>query len=565
MNILCFSWRDPKHPLAGGAEQVMHEHMKGWIEAGHKVTLFSSSFKGAKKETIDGVRIIRHGGQLLGVHVSAFFWYLFFKKEKYDLVVDQFHFIPFFTPLYIRVPKIAVIQEVAKDLWFRQPLPPVLRQIVGTLGYIIEPFIFTFYKKVPFITGSDSAKKDLLKMGIQARNIHVISHGVIIKKPRKMPSKEKIPTITFLGAITPDKGIFDVLEVFNILKDKGNYKFWIIGKGEGKYLQLLKRAEREFKGRLVYWGFVSNEEKFKLLAKSHILINPSVREGWGLVNIEANAMGTPVVAYKSPGLVDSVTKKTGVIVPENTPQALAQAISELLKQPEKLKALAKNAVLWSKLFSWEESRKKSLTLIEKIHAKKQSSTNLKKHTSSNPLQRFLIKRLQDAVAHEIIDLKPKSLVSVGCGEGFDLKHILSVYEPKKTVGVDLSKSALIYAKKQLPKVEFIQADATKLPFKDKEFDLVIALEILEHIPAYGKALDELKRIGKNNIIITVPWEPSFSIVSLLRGKYVKRLGRHPEHVNAWNKKSFAKAIAGHGFKIKKHKIIFPWQMLLVHK
>ena len=50
MRILVFSWRDPKHPLAGGAEQVMHEHMKGWIEAGHKVTLFSSKLDVLKNE-----------------------------------------------------------------------------------------------------------------------------------------------------------------------------------------------------------------------------------------------------------------------------------------------------------------------------------------------------------------------------------------------------------------------------------------------------------------------------------------------------------------------------------
>src|SRR5258708_25820736 len=110
MNILVFSWRDPMHPLAGGAEQVDHEHHKGWIEAGHKVTLFSSMFKGAKKEQeIDGVKIIRKGNQYTAF-ISAFFWYMFLDQVKFDFVVDEFHGWPFFTPLYIRKPKIAVIQ-----------------------------------------------------------------------------------------------------------------------------------------------------------------------------------------------------------------------------------------------------------------------------------------------------------------------------------------------------------------------------------------------------------------------------------------------------------------------
>ncbi len=370
MNILCFSWRDPKHPLAGGAEQVMHEHMKGWIEAGHRVTLFSSSFKKAKThETIDGVQIIRHGRQLLGVHISAFFWYVFLKKHKYDLVVDQFHFIPFFTPLYVRTQKIAVIQEVARNLWFRQPLPPVIRQLIGGVGYMLEPLFFLLYKKTLFITGSDSARHDLLKMGIPDKNINIIPHGLIIKTPKKMPSKEKIATITFLGAVTADKGIYDALKVFKILDSQGTYNFWVIGKAEGKFISLMKQKEREFEGRLTYWGYVSQEEKFKLLAKSHVLINPSLREGWGLVNIEANAMSTPVVAYNSPGLIDSVSTSSGIIVSQNTPKQLFQEVVNLFNNKRLYSKLSKGAEDWSKQFSWQESKKQSLRLIESIYGK----------------------------------------------------------------------------------------------------------------------------------------------------------------------------------------------------
>ncbi len=196
---------------------------------------------------------------------------------------------------------------------------------------------------------------------------------------------------------------------------------------------------------------------------------------------------------------------------------------------------------------------------------KTKSTNLEKHTSSNPLQKFLINRFQDIVTQEVIGLKPESMMSVGCGEGFDLKHILKAYKPKKTVGVDIDKEAVKYAQKHLPKVEFRQADAKKLPFKKNQFDLVLALEIIEHIPDYDEAISELKRVSKGPVLITVPWEPWFSVVGLLRGKYLNRLGRHPEHVNAWNKTSFAKVVKKHGLKIKNHKIIFPWQMVILEK
>src|SRR5579864_8394813 len=119
MNILVFSWRDTKHPLAGGAEQVMHEHMKGWIEAGHSVTFFSSTFPMAKsKELIDEIEIIRRGSQYITCHISAFLWYIFENRVKFDLVVDEFHGWPFFTPLYVNKPKLAVIQELTREVWF---------------------------------------------------------------------------------------------------------------------------------------------------------------------------------------------------------------------------------------------------------------------------------------------------------------------------------------------------------------------------------------------------------------------------------------------------------------
>src|SRR3989344_6710332 len=140
MNILIFSWRDIKHPLAGGAEQVMHEHAKGWIKAGHTITHFSSRFHSSKRnEEIDGVKFIRSGYQYLGVQVAGFLFYIK-NRNKFDLVVDEFHGVPFFTPLYVRVKKLAVVQEIAREVWFLNPLQWPVNWLIGIIGYITEPF-----------------------------------------------------------------------------------------------------------------------------------------------------------------------------------------------------------------------------------------------------------------------------------------------------------------------------------------------------------------------------------------------------------------------------------------
>ncbi len=368
MRILVFSWRDPKHPLAGGAEQVMHEHMKGWVKAGHKVTLFSSGMKGLpQEESMDGIDIIRKGYQYLGVQLAGFFYYLK-NKDNFDFIVDQFHGLPFFTPLYVRKPKLAVIQEVAKQVWFLNPLPKPLNWIIGLIGYVGEPFIFLIYKGTKFMTGSASAKIEVERMGIPGKNITVVPHGVVLEKLKSVPSKEKVFTLIFLGVFSKDKGIEDALHCFSKLT--GKFQYWVIGKPEtSKYGEKIKKLVKKLhlEGKVKFFGFVSQKEKFELLTKAHLLINPSVREGWGLVNIEANSMGVPVLAYNSAGLVDSVKNGvSGILCNKNTPENLAKIISELSENREKYSHLQKGALLWSRNFTWDKSLKLSLQLLSDI-------------------------------------------------------------------------------------------------------------------------------------------------------------------------------------------------------
>lgn len=370
MNILVLSWRDPKHPLAGGAEQVMHEHMKGWVKAGHSVLLFSSNFKGASRnELLDGVFIKRYGFQLLGVQLTAFIWYFLGRREKFDLVVDQFHGIPFFTPLYVREKKIAVIQEVAKEVWLINHLPKPFNYLIGIIGYYFEPFFFLFYRNIAFITGSNSAKKDLLQFKIPEKNIFVIPHGVIVEKIHQNTKRESVKTIIFLGALAKDKGVEDAITAFSKLEKRGKFNYWIVGKGSEVYLKHLKNkvSSLEIDKKTKFFGFVSQKKKFRLLSKAHILINPSIREGWGLVNIEANSVSTPVVAYYSQGLIDSVKNgMSGVIVEKNTPEALAKAVDEILANKRKYSRFQKGARAWSRNFTWKKSSALSLRLINTI-------------------------------------------------------------------------------------------------------------------------------------------------------------------------------------------------------
>lgn len=370
MNILTFSWRGQGHPSAGGAEISTHEHAKRWVREGNEVTLFTSFFPGAKKEEIvDGVKIIRRGCQLLGVHLTALKWYLFDDHDNFDLVIDQFHGIPFFTPIFVRVKKLGFIHEVTKEVWKLNPWPKPFNLIPALLGTIIEPLIFKLiYKNIPFMTVSKSTKDDLINWGIDKDKITVVYNG--LDRPNiKIPKKENVKTIVFLGVLTKDKGIEQALEVFSGLKKiyKNNIRFWVIGKGNPDYEVFLRqKAKKIGLPKVKFWGYVSNKKKLNLLAKAHILVNTSIREGWGLVVLEAASVGTPAVAFNVVGLKDSIQHgKTGLLSEYSTAD-FVKNVWLLLRDEDKYRSFRENAIFWSKKFSWEKSAGESLSLLNAL-------------------------------------------------------------------------------------------------------------------------------------------------------------------------------------------------------
>ena len=184
-------------------------------------------------------------------------------------------------------------------------------------------------------------------------------------------NKEKNETLVFLSRLSKSKGIEDAIKTFGILRTLGDYQFWVVGKSDRKYLKSLKAMVERNKVSVKFFGYVSHREKFALLSKAHLLINPSIREGWGLVNIEANVVGTPVVAYNSPGLIDSVKNGiTGVICDENTPDSMAGEVTALLRDTQRYEKMRKNAIVWAKGFSWKKSMRESQMLVDRVGVKK---------------------------------------------------------------------------------------------------------------------------------------------------------------------------------------------------
>jgi len=162
-----------------------------------------------------------------------------------------------------------------------------------------------------------------------------------------------------------------------------------------------------------------------------------------------------------------------------------------------------------------------------------------------------------------IEIKNK-ILEVGCGEGFVLQKINKAYPQVKLYGLDISTQAIDKIKDNYPFINAQVGNLYKLPFSDNEFPLILTLEVMEHLTRPQQALAEIKRVASDYVILSVPWEPWFSIGSLLRGRYLKTAGRHPEHVNAWHKREFTGLISEH-FQIVRATHSFPWLIILARK
>jgi SAM-dependent methyltransferase len=169
-----------------------------------------------------------------------------------------------------------------------------------------------------------------------------------------------------------------------------------------------------------------------------------------------------------------------------------------------------------------------------------------KYDSRNPVVRFVIGRFFDHIGATLHELSPDSLLDAGCGEGEMLRRI-GLPPHTRTVLLDRNPQSRAH----------LLASVDRLPFADRGFDVVTCLEVLEHLDNPRAAAEELRRVAKRAVIVSVPYEPYFRIGNVLRGNHLSRFGDHPEHVQHWNLRSFGAFLAA-TFREVRLIEAFPW-------
>ena len=364
MNILIINWRDLGNPLYGGAE-IHIEKIASYLSKDHNVYFLTSKYDNRDKYEKRGNITYIHIGHELTFNFSVMKNIKgIIKNVKPDIIIEDINKVPFFTPLFTNIPILVIIPHIFGKTIFSQT-----NFIFASYVYLMEKPIKNIFKRSYFEVISDSTKKDLIRRGIKRERIKVIECGIDRDYEHLHRIEKSLkPQITYIGRLKKYKSVQHLIRVLPQLRKKiPDIRLVIAGKGD--YENALKElAEKLQVSQLVeFKGFVSEEEKWRILRQSWVSVYPSLIEGWGIVNIEANLMKTPVVCANVAGLKDSVKNGySGLLYEYGDINNLCSTLCEIMENNEKMNEFSDNAYNWSKNFLWEQTGKRTEKLIKHI-------------------------------------------------------------------------------------------------------------------------------------------------------------------------------------------------------
>jgi len=325
-------WRGPMHPRAGGAERYTVLALRGLVGRGVRVSWLVPEVLGLPaRAALDGIAIVRAGrgaGHL--VKAAA---YLRRHAAEIDLVIDQVNGYPMFTQLAYRGPRLVLVHQLARGVWFQHlPWP------AAAVGWALEPVLLAATARSPAVTVSNDTAEDLRRLGF--RDVTVVPNAIEAPPGLQRPTGDRTarvpptaPAFVALGRLVPGKRFEHVLDAFGAVRAQlPDATLTVVGRGEGRYVQRL-RCRCDATPGVTLLANADEAVKWRALASATALVATSVREGWGLMISEAHAVGTPTVAYDVPGLRESTRHGSdGLVVPPR-PAAAAEAMLLLAEDP----------------------------------------------------------------------------------------------------------------------------------------------------------------------------------------------------------------------------------------
>ena len=350
LRVLFLNWRDTRHPEGGGSEVYVENVARSLAAAGHDVTIFCAMYEGAAdRETLEGVHYVRAGTKL-SVYGEAVRRLRRREFGPLDVIVDVQNGIPFMSrAVAAGTPVVVLVHHVHREQW-----PVVYDRVRSRIGWWIESQLAPrLYRDCTYVAVSDRTSAELAELGVDADRIRVIHNG-IEQAPGLDVERSEVPHILVVGRLVPHKRVEHVLRAAAMLRRRHpDLRVTVVG--DGWWSGRLRRvAETLGVADLVdFRGFVDEKTKHELYGSAWVLALPSLKEGWGIVVMEAATHGVPTVAYRSAGGVTEsiVDGATGVLVDGDVVD-FARALGSLLNDQPAIIRMGAAARERSEQFTW---------------------------------------------------------------------------------------------------------------------------------------------------------------------------------------------------------------------
>ncbi len=350
LRVLFLNWRDTRHPEGGGSEVYVENVARSLAAAGHEVTIFCAMYAGAEaEEHVDGVRFVR-GGTKLSVYPEAVRRLRAKEFGDLDVIIDVQNGIPFMSRAVSQgTPVVVLVHHVHREQW-----PVVYDRVRSRIGWWIESvFAPWLYRDCTYVCVSDRTRSELIDLGVTGHRVHVIHNG-IEQAPGLDTPRSPYPHIAVVGRLVPHKRVEHVLRSAAILRRRHpDVRISVVG--DGWWSPRLKQvAETLGVSDIVdFLGFVDEKTKHEVYASAWVLALPSLKEGWGIVVMEAATHGVPAVAYRNAGgVAESIVEgRTGVLVDGGVAE-FGAALDGLLSDQDRIRSMGIAARQRTEHFTW---------------------------------------------------------------------------------------------------------------------------------------------------------------------------------------------------------------------
>lgn len=360
------AWRDLEAPDAGGSELHAHRIASIWANAGLDVTLRTGSCPSLDSKSVrNGYQVVRRGGRM-SVFPLAALGGLLPGRHHPDGLMEIWHGMPFFSPLWARCPRISFAHHVHADTW-DQLLPGPMAKVGKFMEMTVSPRV---YRRSRVVTACDSVRDDLVSlMGMQPSQVKVVPHGV---DPRFSPggSRSSQPMVVAVGRLTPTKR-FDLLidSLVEARRSVPGLRATIVGEGLERPKLEAKVAAAGATGWIELPGYLPDHELIDTYRRAWVVASASSREGWNMTITEAGACGTPAVATDVVGHRDSVWHEVSGLLAEPGRQ-LTAALVRVLHDVKLRSRLGRGALDRASVLTWEATAAGTLAaLVEEAQAR----------------------------------------------------------------------------------------------------------------------------------------------------------------------------------------------------